>query len=169
MMTHDAAPCLPSATRKITQSAEERSEAIDKDGRRVADIFARLRTTALIARDFDDLLLAHRWRSIAKSGRRDSNTFTSTNTRTRTGCSTSFFGLSYQPKTTAAWGRRDQSIYRWRTFLMSFSRDYAAARIIKLELNTARHSKSWTPPAGRRHNPERLGKLSAQKTEAGHT
>src|SRR5260370_1325293 len=69
-------------------------------------------------------------------------------------------------------GDEDQSIYRWRgadvSILVSFSRDFPAARIVKLERNY-RSTQNILDAAGAvvAHNPERLGKsLSAEKGPA---
>jgi DNA helicase-2/ATP-dependent DNA helicase PcrA len=66
-------------------------------------------------------------------------------------------------------GDEDQSIYRWRgadiSILLSFSRDFPAARIVKLERNY-RSTQKILDAAGAvvANNPERLGKtLSAEK------
>src|SRR5260370_35392976 len=71
-------------------------------------------------------------------------------------------------------GDEDQSIYRWRgadvSILLSFSRDFPAARIVKLERNY-RSPQTILDAAGAvvANNPERLGKsLSAQKGPGGN-
>src|SRR5712671_1267171 len=159
------------------QSAEKmRSEAIDKDARRVADIFAayeRLlhQSNAL---DFDDLLLRtvkllrestavrEKWQSrfqyIHVDEYQDTNHV-----------QYELLRLLISPKQNiCVVGDEDQSIYRWRgadvSILMSFSRDFPSARVIKLERNY-RSTQQILDAAGAvvANNPERLGKsLSAQ-------
>jgi len=159
------------------QSAEKmRSEAIDKDGRRIADIYAayeRLlhQSNAL---DFDDLLLRtvkllrestpvrEKWQTrfqyIHVDEYQDTNRV-----------QYELLRLLTSPKqNVCVVGDEDQSIYRWRgadvSILMSFSRDFPSARIIKLERNY-RSTQQILDAAGAvvANNPERLGKsLSAQ-------
>src|ERR1700704_5082510 len=160
------------------QSAEKmRSEAIDKGARRVADIFAayeRLlhQSNAL---DFDDLLLRtvkllrestavrEKWQTrfqyIHVDEYQDTNRV-----------QYELMRLLISPKQNiCVVGDEDQSIYRWRgadvSILMSFSRDFPSARIVKLERNY-RSTQNILDAAGAvvANNPERLDKsLSAEK------
>ena len=164
-------------------SAEKmRSEAIDKDGRRVADVFAaydRLlhQSNAL---DFDDLLLRtvkllrdssavrEKWQSrfqyIHVDEYQDTNRV-----------QYELLRLLTSPKqNVCVVGDEDQSIYRWRgadvSILMSFSRDFPSARVIKLERNY-RSTQQILDAAGAvvANNPERLGKTLSAENGAGST
>ena len=159
------------------QLRAEAADAKDPDGRQIADVFVGyerlLRDSKAL--DFDDLLLrtAHllresaatrqKWRSrfqyIHVDEYQDTNRVQYELLRLLTG-----------PKqNVCVVGDEDQSIYRWRgadvSILLSFSRDFPKARIIKLERNY-RSSQKILDAAGAvvAHNPERLGKsLSAEK------
>src|SRR6202048_4389477 len=152
-----------------------RAEATGQDGRRVADIYAayeRLlhRSNAI---DFDDLLLRSarllressavrekwqsRFRYIHVDEYQDTNRVQYELMRLLTG----------PAQNVCVVGDEDQSIYRWRgadvSILMSFSRDFPSARVIKLERNY-RSTQQILDAAGAvvANNPERLGKsLSA--------
>jgi DNA helicase II / ATP-dependent DNA helicase PcrA len=154
-----------------------RAEAIGQDGRREADVFAAYekllqQSNAL---DFDDLLLRAvrllreapairgKWQSrfqyIHVDEYQDTNRVQYDLLRLLTG-----------PKqNVCVVGDEDQSIYRWRgadvSILLSFSRDFPGARIVKLERNY-RSTQKILDAAGAvvANNPERLGKsLSATK------
>ncbi|HJX96565.1 MAG TPA: UvrD-helicase domain-containing protein, partial [Candidatus Acidoferrum sp.] len=154
-----------------------RAEAIGQDGRRVADIFAAYekllhQSNAL---DFDDLLLRsvrllrevptvrEKWQArfqyIHVDEYQDTNRVQYDLLRLLTG-----------PKhNLCVVGDEDQSIYRWRgadvSILLSFSRDFPGARVVKLERNY-RSTQNILDAAGAvvANNPERLGKsLSATK------
>jgi DNA helicase-2/ATP-dependent DNA helicase PcrA len=154
-----------------------RGEAIGQDGRRTADVFAAYekllhQSNAL---DFDDLLLRsvrllreaptvrEKWQSrfqyIHVDEYQDTNRVQYDLLRLLTG-----------PKhNLCVVGDEDQSIYRWRgadvSILLSFSRDFPGARVVKLERNY-RSTQNILDAAGAvvANNPERLGKsLNAAK------
>ncbi len=154
-----------------------RGEAIGQDGRRAADIFEAYekllhQSNAL---DFDDLLLRsvrllrevpavrERWQArfqyIHVDEYQDTNRVQYDLLRLLTGPQHNLCVV----------GDEDQSIYRWRgadvSILLSFSRDFPGARIVKLERNY-RSTQNILDAAGAvvANNPERLGKsLSATK------
>jgi ATP-dependent DNA helicase UvrD/PcrA len=165
------------------QTAEQlRAEAFDQNGRRIADIFAGyeklLRDSQAL--DFDDLLLRsarllrestatrEKWQSrfqyIHVDEYQDTNRVQYELMRLLTG-----------PKqNVCVVGDEDQSIYRWRgadvSILLSFAKDFPAARIVKLERNY-RSTQNILDAAGAvvANNPERLGKsLSAEKGSGGN-
>src|SRR6202049_3645784 len=153
-----------------------RGEAIGQDGRRAADVFAAYekllhQSNAL---DFDDLLLPsvrllrevpavrEKWQArfqyIHVDEYQDTNRVQYDLLRLLTG-----------PKhNLCVVGDEDQSIYRWRgadvSILLSFSRDFAGASVVKLERNY-RSTQNILDAAGAlvANNPGRLGKtLSAE-------
>jgi DNA helicase II / ATP-dependent DNA helicase PcrA len=153
-----------------------RSEAIGQDGRRVADIFAEYEKLLHQSKalDFDDLLLRsvrllreapavrEKWQArfqyIHVDEYQDTNRVQYELMRLLTG----------PKRNVCVVGDEDQSIYRWRgadvSILMSFSRDFPAAQVIKLERNY-RSSQNILDAAGAvvANNPDRLGKsLSAE-------
>src|SRR6202040_2374633 len=154
-----------------------RGEAIGQDGRRTADVFAAYekllhQSNAL---DFDDLLLRsvrllrdapavrEKWQARFQYIHVDE--YQDTN---RVQYELMRF-LAGPRKNVCVVGDEDQSIYRWRgadvSILLSFSRDFPAARIVKLERNY-RSTQNILDAAGAvvANNPERLGKsLSAEK------
>src|SRR6266436_1566994 len=165
------------------QTAEQlRAEAFDQDGRRTADIFGAYEKLLHDSKalDFDDLLLRsarllrestvtrEKWQArfqyIHVDEYQDTNRVQYELMRLLTG-----------PKqNVCVVGDEDQSIYRWRgadvSILLSFSRDFPAARIVKLERNY-RSTQTILDAAGAvvANNPERLGKsLSAQKGPGGN-
>jgi len=160
------------------QAAEQlRAEAFDQNGRRTADIFAAYEKLLHDSKalDFDDLLLRsarllrestatrEKWQArfqyIHVDEYQDTNRVQYELMRLLTG-----------PKqNVCVVGDEDQSIYRWRgadvSILLSFSRDFPTARIVKLERNY-RSTQNILDAAGAvvANNPERLGKyLSAEK------
>jgi DNA helicase-2/ATP-dependent DNA helicase PcrA len=157
-----------------------RAEAIGQDGRRVADIFAAYekllhQSNAL---DFDDLLLRsvrmlrestaarEKWRQrfqyLHVDEYQDTNRVQYELLRLLTGPHHNLCVV----------GDEDQSIYRWRgadvSILLSFSRDFPAARVVKLERNY-RSTQNILDAAGAvvAHNPERLGKSLSAENGAG--
>lgn len=164
------------------QTAEQlRAEAFDQNGRRIADIFAAYEKLlhGSKALDFDDLLLRsarllrestatrEKWQArfqyIHVDEYQDTNRVQYELMRLLTG----------PQQNVCVVGDEDQSIYRWRgadvSILLSFSRDFPAARIVKLERNY-RSTQNILDAAGAvvANNPERLGKsLSAEKGPGG--
>src|SRR5271155_4230268 len=165
------------------QSPEQlRAEAIGQDGRRVADIFAAYEKLLAQSQalDFDDLLLRsarllresaavrEKWQArfqyIHVDEYQDTNRVQYELMRLLTG----------PQQNVCVVGDEDQSIYRWRgadvSILLSFSRDFPAARVVKLERNY-RSTQNILDAAGAvvSHNPERLGKsLSAEHGPGGN-
>jgi len=165
------------------QTAEQlRAEAFDQNGRRVADIFGAYEKLLHDSKalDFDDLLLRsarllrestatrEKWQArfqyIHVDEYQDTNRVQYELMRLLTG----------PRQNVCVVGDEDQSIYRWRgadvSILLSFSRDFPAARIVKLERNY-RSTQNILDAAGAvvANNPERLGKsLSAEKGPGGN-
>jgi ATP-dependent DNA helicase UvrD/PcrA len=159
-----------------------RAEAIGQDGRKVADIFSSYekllhQSNAL---DFDDLLLRsvrmlresastrekwqQRFQYLHVDEYQDTNRVQYDLLRLLTG----------PHRNLCVVGDEDQSIYRWRgadvSILLSFSRDFPNARVVKLERNY-RSTQNILDAAGAvvAHNPERLGKsLSAENGSGGN-
>ena len=77
--------------------------------------------------------------------------------------------LTNEKKNVCVVGDEDQSIYRWRgadvSILLSFSQDYSAAKVVRLERNYRSTQTILDAAAGVvSHNPDRLGKnLRAEK------
>jgi DNA helicase II / ATP-dependent DNA helicase PcrA len=161
-------------------AAHIRAEAFSSDGRKVADIFEAYEK--LLAQsnalDFDDLLLRSakllrespavrdRWQQrfqyIHVDEYQDTNRVQYDLLRLLTG-----------PKQNiCVVGDEDQSIYRWRgadvSILLSFSRDFPAARIIRLERNY-RSTQNILDAAAAvvKNNPDRLGKTLKAESPAG--
>jgi DNA helicase-2/ATP-dependent DNA helicase PcrA len=160
------------------QTSEQlRAEAFDRNGRRIADIFTAYERLLHDSKalDFDDLLLRsvrllrestptrlkwqERFQYIHVDEYQDTNRVQYELMRLLTG----------PQQNVCVVGDEDQSIYRWRgadvSILLSFSRDFPAARIVKLERNY-RSTQNILDAAGAvvANNPERLGKsLNAEK------
>ena len=156
-----------------------RAEAIGKDGRDVADIYAayekQLQQSGAL--DFDDLLLRsaqllresrvvrEKWQARFQYIHVDE--YQDTN-RVQYELLTLLAGTKHN---VCVVGDEDQSIYRWRgadvSILLSFSRDFPGARVIRLERNY-RSTQQILNAAGAvvGNNPERIGKLlSAENGE----
>ena len=157
-----------------------RAEAVSADGRHVADIFAGYEK--LLAQsnavDFDDLLLRsvrllrenaavrekwqRRFAYIHVDEYQDTNRVQYELLRLLTG----------PQQNLCVVGDEDQSIYRWRgadvAILLSFSRDFPNARVVKLERNY-RSTQNILDAAGAvvANNPERLGKMLSAENGAG--
>ena len=164
------------AKNHATTPEKMRSEAISKDGRRIADIYAeydrQLRQGNAL--DFDDLLLRtakmlrehqgvrekwqNRFQYIHVDEYQDTNRVQYELMRLLTNAN----------RNVCVVGDEDQSIYRWRgadvSILMSFSHDFPNAKVVKLERNY-RSTQNILDAAGAvvANNPDRLGKsLSAE-------
>jgi DNA helicase-2/ATP-dependent DNA helicase PcrA len=159
-----------------TTPEKMRSEAISKDGRRIADIYAEYNRQLRQgnALDFDDLLLRtarmlrehqgvrekwqNRFQYIHVDEYQDTNRVQYELMRLLTSAN----------RNVCVVGDEDQSIYRWRgadvSILISFSHDFPNAKVIKLERNY-RSTQNILDAAGAvvANNPDRLGKsLSAE-------
>jgi len=170
-----------SLAKNHAQSPEDmRKEAFSSDERRTADIYAQYERILAQSKavDFDDLLL--------RSARllRDSTTvrekwqrrfhyihvdeYQDTN-RVQYDLLRLLVGSHHN---ICVVGDEDQSIYRWRgadvSILLSFSRDFPEAKIIRLERNY-RSTQSILDAAGGvvKNNPDRLGKTLRAEQPAG--
>jgi DNA helicase-2/ATP-dependent DNA helicase PcrA len=157
-----------------------RSEAIGQDARKVADIYAEYerQLKQSNALDFDDLLLRtvrmlrdapavrekwqNRFQYLHVDEYQDTNRV-----------QYDLMRLLTNPKQNlCVVGDEDQSIYRWRgadvSILMSFSRDFGNAKVIKLERNY-RSTQNILDAAGAvvANNPDRLGKSLSAENGAG--
>jgi DNA helicase II / ATP-dependent DNA helicase PcrA len=157
-----------------------RAEATSQDGRHVADVYAEyerlLRQSNAL--DFDDLLLRssrllrestvvrEKWQARFQYIHVDE--YQDTN-RVQYELMRSLTGLK---QNVCVVGDEDQSIYRWRgadiSILMSFSRDFPSAKVIKLERNY-RSTQNILDAAGAvvANNPDRLGKSLSAESGAG--
>ncbi|HTZ33355.1 MAG TPA: UvrD-helicase domain-containing protein [Methylomirabilota bacterium] len=154
------------------QSPQEmRAEAFGPDTRKTADIYAGYQDILKQSRavDFDDLLLRsarllrenpqvrERWRArfayVHVDEYQDTNRVQYDLLRL----------LTNERQNVCVVGDEDQSIYRWRgadvSILLSFSRDYPSARVVRLERNY-RSTQTILDAAAAvvSNNPDRLGK-----------
>jgi DNA helicase-2/ATP-dependent DNA helicase PcrA len=157
-----------------------RSEAFTPDARHTADIYAQYEKILAQSKalDFDDLLLRsarllrdsalvrekwqRRFQYIHVDEYQDTNRVQYDLLRLLTG----------PHQNICVVGDEDQSIYRWRgadvSILLSFSRDFPSAKIIRLERNY-RSTQSILDAAGAvvKNNPDRLGKTLRAEQPAG--
>jgi DNA helicase-2/ATP-dependent DNA helicase PcrA len=157
-----------------------RSEAFTADARHTADIYAQYEKILAQSKalDFDDLLLRsarllhdsalvrekwqRRFQYIHVDEYQDTNRVQYDLLRLLTG----------PHQNICVVGDEDQSIYRWRgadvSILLSFSRDFPGAKVIRLERNY-RSTQSILDAAGAvvKNNPDRLGKTLRAEQPAG--
>src|SRR5205823_11702814 len=157
-----------------------RSEAFSPDVRHTADIYAQYEKILAQSKalDFDDLLLRsakllrdstpvrekwqRRFQYIHVDEYQDTNRVQYDLLRL----------LAGPKQNICVVGDEDQSIYRWRgadvSILLSFSRDFPAARVIRLERNY-RSTQNILDAAGAvvKNNPDRLGKTLKAESPAG--
>jgi DNA helicase II / ATP-dependent DNA helicase PcrA len=157
-----------------------RAEAIGGDARKVADVYAEYerQLKSSNALDFDDLLLRtaqmlrfnppvrekwqNRFQYLHVDEYQDTNRVQYDLMRL----------LTNARQNVCVVGDEDQSIYRWRgadvSILMSFSRDFPNAKVIKLERNY-RSTQNILDAAGAvvANNPDRLGKSLSAENGAG--
>jgi ATP-dependent DNA helicase UvrD/PcrA len=153
-----------------------RAEAIGGDARKVADIYAEYerQLKSSNALDFDDLLLrtAKMLRENPQVREKWQNRFQYLHVDEYQDTNRVQYDLmrllTNAKQNLCVVGDEDQSIYRWRgadvSILMSFSRDFGNAKVIKLERNY-RSTQNILDAAGAvvANNPDRLGKsLSAE-------
>jgi DNA helicase-2/ATP-dependent DNA helicase PcrA len=155
-----------------------RAEAFGPDTRKVADIYAGYESLLKQSNavDFDDLLLRtakvlresaavrekwqKRFQYLHVDEYQDTNRVQYELLRL----------LTNEKKNVCVVGDEDQSIYRWRgadvSILLSFSQDYSAAKVVRLERNYRSTQTILDAAAGVvSHNPDRLGKnLRAEKS-----
>jgi DNA helicase II / ATP-dependent DNA helicase PcrA len=164
------------AKNHATTPEKLRSDAIGQDARKIADIFAEYerQLKQSNALDFDDLLLrtARMLRDAPPVREKWQNRFQYLHVdeyQDTNRVQYDLMRLLTNPKQNlCVVGDEDQSIYRWRgadvSILMSFSHDFPAAKVIKLERNY-RSTQNILDAAGAvvANNPDRLGKsLSAE-------
>jgi len=165
------------------QSPEQlRAEAFGPDTRKVADIYAGYELVLKNSKavDFDDLLLrsARLLRDVPQVREKWRNRFAYLHVDEYQDTNRVQYDLlrllTNERKNVCVVGDEDQSIYRWRgadvSILLSFSRDFPSAKVIRLERNY-RSTQNILDAAGAvvTNNPDRLGKkLRAQKAAGGN-
>jgi DNA helicase-2/ATP-dependent DNA helicase PcrA len=163
------------------QSPEQmRAEAFGPDTKKVADIYAGYETLLKQSKavDFDDLLLrsARLLREVPQVREKWRNRFAYLHVDEYQDTNRVQYELlrmlTNERQNVCVVGDEDQSIYRWRgadvSILLSFSQDYPAAKVIRLERNY-RSTQKILDAAGAvvANNPDRLGKTLRAENEAG--
>lgn len=157
-----------------------RAEAIGGDARKVSDIYAEYerQLKSSNALDFDDLLLrtAQMLRFNPQVREKWQNRFQYLHVDEYQDTNRVQYDLmrllTNAKQNVCVVGDEDQSIYRWRgadvSILMSFSRDFGNAKVIKLERNY-RSTQNILDAAGAvvANNPDRLGKSLSAENGAG--
>jgi DNA helicase II / ATP-dependent DNA helicase PcrA len=163
------------------QSPEQmKAEAFGPDTRKVADIFAAYegllkQSNAL---DFDDLLLraARLLREVPQVRERWRNRFQYVHVDEYQDTNRVQYDLlrllTNERQNICVVGDEDQSIYRWRgadvSILLSFSRDFSGAKVVRLERNYRSTQNILDAAAGVvANNPDRLGKTLTAVKEKG--
>jgi DNA helicase-2/ATP-dependent DNA helicase PcrA len=157
-----------------------RAVAFDADWRKIADIFAAYE--ALLkqsnALDFDDLLLraARLLREAPQVRQRWQNRFQYLHVDEYQDTNRVQYDLlrllTNERQNICVVGDEDQSIYRWRgadvSILLSFARDFTAAKVVRLERNYRSTQKILDAAAAVvANNPDRLGKTLTATKEQG--
>ena len=163
------------------QSPEQmKADAFGPDTRKVADIFAAYegllkQSNAL---DFDDLLLraARLLREVPQVRERWRNRFQYLHVDEYQDTNRVQYDLlrllTNEKQNICVVGDEDQSIYRWRgadvSILLSFSRDFTGAKVVRLERNYRSTQNILDAAAGVvANNPDRLGKTLTAVKEKG--
>jgi len=159
-----------------------RAEAFQPDTRKVADIYAGYELVLKHSKavDFDDLLLrsARLLREAPQVREKWRNRFAYLHVDEYQDTNRVQYDLlrllTNERQNVCVVGDEDQSIYRWRgadvSILLSFSRDFPSAKVIRLERNY-RSTQNILDAAGAvvANNPNRLGKnLRAEKDKGGN-
>ena len=157
-----------------------KAEAFGPDTKKVADIYAGYEAVLKQSKavDFDDLL----WRSakllreVPQVREKWRNRFAYLHVDEYQDTNRVQYDLlrllTSEKQNVCVVGDEDQSIYRWRgadvSILLSFSQDYPAAKVIRLERNY-RSTQNILDAAGGvvANNPDRLGKTLRAEKEAG--
>ncbi len=163
------------------QSPEQmRSAAFGPDTKKVADIFAGYQDLLKKSKavDFDDLLLrsAHLLRDSSEVRERWRARFSYVHVDEYQDTNRVQYDLlrllANEQRNVCVVGDEDQSIYRWRgadvSILLSFSQDFPAAKVVRLERNY-RSTQSILDAAAAvvSNNPDRLGKTLRAEKEKG--